>query len=404
MIPLLKEFVTEVKNFTDCEAIGIRILDENGNIPYEAHEGFAQSFYQSECPLSLKSDQGMCINVIKGDIDPSHPFYTERGSFYVNGTTRFLATVSEEEKGQTRNLCNEYGYESVALVPITLGDRILGLIHIADPRENKVPLWIVEVLERIGSQLAQAIERIGIEESLREAHDELKRTSESALRESRDQLQVLAGKLSTVQEEERRQLARELHDDLSQRLAVLAIDTGKLEKQFQADKQAGKKPLQKIREEIIKLSSDVHSLSRQLHPSIIDDLGLVDAMRSECESFSHREGILVDYTLERIPSDISKEVSLCLYRVMQESLRNIAKHTQAKQVEVILQYEDNEILLQVKDQGGGFDPLQLPKKVGLGLASMKERVRLIQGKISLRSEIGQGTTVEVRIPVAEGLT
>lgn len=121
MIPLLKEFVAELKELTGCAAVGIRILGEDEKIPYEAYDGFCQRFYESENLLSIKSDQCMCINVVKGTTDPKLPFYTKGGSFYMNGTTRFLATVSEEEKGKTRNVCNQFGYESVALVPIRFG-------------------------------------------------------------------------------------------------------------------------------------------------------------------------------------------------------------------------------------------------------------------------------------------
>ncbi|MBC8264007.1 MAG: PAS domain S-box protein [Anaerolineales bacterium] len=172
--PLLKEFVAEIKNFTDCAAVGLRMLDEKGNIPYQAYEGFSYEFYESESPLSIKSDQCMCINVIKRTTDPKLSYYTEGGSYYINGTTRFLATVPEEEKGPSRNVCNEFGYESVALVPIRLGERILGLIHVADPRENMVPLEMVEVLEGTAMQLGTAIQRVQAEEALRESERRLK--------------------------------------------------------------------------------------------------------------------------------------------------------------------------------------------------------------------------------------
>ncbi len=166
MKPVLKEFIVEIKNVTRCEAIGIRILDEEGNIPYEAYKGFSKWFYESESPLSIKSDQCMCINVVKGNPDPKLPFFTEYGSFYMNGTTRFLATVSEEDKEQTRNVCNQVGYESVALVPIKVGDLILGLIHIADPLENMVPIETVKVIEETAMYLGPAVQRISAEERL----------------------------------------------------------------------------------------------------------------------------------------------------------------------------------------------------------------------------------------------
>jgi len=115
MTPLLDEFIIEIKKLTGCEAVAVRILDRDGNIPYQAYDGFSKEFYRSENPLSIESDRCMCINVIKGKSDPRLTFYTEGGSFFMNGTTRFLATVSEEQKGKTRNVCNRFGYESVAL-------------------------------------------------------------------------------------------------------------------------------------------------------------------------------------------------------------------------------------------------------------------------------------------------
>ena len=171
MEPLLKEFLTEIRSFTGCEAAGIRMLDEDGNIPYSAHEGFPREFYELESPLSIKLDRCMCINVIKGLTDPNLPFYTNDGSFYMNATTLFLATVSEEDKGQTRNACNRFGYESVALIPIRMGKLIVGLFHIADSHENMIPRWVVNVLEGAAVQLGVAIERIWAEEALRKSEE-----------------------------------------------------------------------------------------------------------------------------------------------------------------------------------------------------------------------------------------
>jgi PAS domain S-box-containing protein len=175
MKPLLDEFVFEIKKLTRCDSVGIRMLDKEGNIPYEAYQGFSREFYKSESPLSIRTDNCMCINVIKGDVDPSLSFYTDRGSFFMNGTTKFLATVSEEEKGKTRNVCNLSGYESVALIPISLGDNIFGMIHLADHNENMVPLKIVESLEIVAMQLATAIQRVWIQQDLKESENRFRR-------------------------------------------------------------------------------------------------------------------------------------------------------------------------------------------------------------------------------------
>jgi len=106
---LIADFVHEIKAYLGCEAVGVRVLDGEGNIPYQAYEGFSAGFFESESPLSINSDQCMCINVIKGETDPQLPFYTAGGSFYMNATTRFLATVAAEDKGVTRNICNTVG-------------------------------------------------------------------------------------------------------------------------------------------------------------------------------------------------------------------------------------------------------------------------------------------------------
>jgi len=170
--PMLRQVVLAIQDFTQCQAVGVRILDRQGNIPYEAYVGFSRSFYEHESPLSIHSDRCMCINVVKGQTDPSLPFYTPHGSFYINGTTRFLDTVSQKDKGQTRNVCHEMGFESVALIPIRCNDEILGLIHLADPREHCVPLSVVETLENIAMQLGLAVRRAMAEEALQQSERE----------------------------------------------------------------------------------------------------------------------------------------------------------------------------------------------------------------------------------------
>jgi len=170
--PMLRQIVQEIQDFAKCQAVGIRILDEKGNIPYEAYTGFSREFYERESPLSIHDDHCMCINVIAGTTDPSMPFYTPHGSFYMNGTTRFLATVPQEDKGRTRNVCNEMGFESVALIPIRSNNQILGLIHLADRREQRVRLSLVEILENVAMQLGVAVRRATAEEALRQSERE----------------------------------------------------------------------------------------------------------------------------------------------------------------------------------------------------------------------------------------
>ncbi|HVN73695.1 MAG TPA: PAS domain S-box protein [Methanoregula sp.] len=166
---MLGEYARLLQGYTGCDSIGIRLLDSRGNIPYHANIGFSEDFFNRESPLSIEADSCMCINVIKGKTDPSLPFYTAGGSFYINGTTKFLSTVSDEEKGKTRNVCNQAGYESVALIPIRKGEQIIGLLHLADHREGMVPLRTVRILETIALSMGSPILRSQAEQALRES-------------------------------------------------------------------------------------------------------------------------------------------------------------------------------------------------------------------------------------------
>jgi PAS domain S-box-containing protein len=225
------------------------------------------------------------------------------------------------------------------------------------------------------------------------------RQSEAALRAHQAELQSLASKLIWAQEEERRRLARELHDDLSQRLAFLAIETGRWEKMSDVVPPIILDELHMLHEQLVTLATDVHALSHQLHSSMLDDLGLVDALRTECAGVMQREGVTVSFEAVDVPTILSREVTLCLYRILQEGLRNVVKHACAKHVEVVLRRIDDLLDLTIHDTGVGFVPEQMRGKAGLGLASMAERVRLVQGTFTLVSQPGHGTTIGVRVPL-----
>ena len=222
-----------------------------------------------------------------------------------------------------------------------------------------------------------------------------RKKTEASLAKSRQVLRMLADGLLSVQEEERRRLARELHDDLTQRLAVLAIEAGKLERQIEASPGEIREKVRQMREQMVKLSADVHDISRQLHPSIIEDLGLRQAIQSECVNFTKREGIAVKYEPENIPSKIPRDTSVCLFRIAQEGLRNIAKHAKVTEAQVKLIGSDNTITLTIEDAGIGFDPTRVRGDAGLGLVSMEERARLIRGEFHVQSKPGRGTVIRV---------
>jgi signal transduction histidine kinase len=218
-----------------------------------------------------------------------------------------------------------------------------------------------------------------------------------AEREARD----LAGKILTAQEDERRYLAREMHDDLSQRLAASAIEAGNLEQRFQESPESHA-ALGSLKNNLIAICDDVHRLSRQIHPAILDDFGLADALHSECDRFADRERVAVEFRSGDLPANLPKEVALCLYRIAQEALWNAAKYAHSERVTVELNADPEFVHLEIRDFGRGFDPLQVSDRQGLGLASMRERARLVRGTINIDSAPGKGVKVTVQVPAPEG--
>jgi PAS domain S-box-containing protein len=218
----------------------------------------------------------------------------------------------------------------------------------------------------------------------------------------------LSRRLIRAHEAERARLGRELHDDVTQRLAVLAIETGRIERG--ADKISPAETLRGIREGLVRLSEDIHALSYRLHPALLEDLGLAEALKAECERFSRQESIPAEVTLMDLPDNVSPDLALCLFRVTQEALRNAARHAKASRVEISLRVfslralNDN-LQLVVNDNGIGFDPAMARACPSLGLESMRERVFLVDGQLHVESSPGQGTTVLVTVPLktkAEG--
>lgn len=240
-------------------------------------------------------------------------------------------------------------------------------------------------------------EFLGIRASNRDITE--RKQAEAKIIEREKDLHKLTGRLISGQEEERRRLARELHDDLTQRMAVLAIQTGRMEQAARDGRQPALEEFHDLRDQAVQISADIHNISRRIHPSILDDLGLEKAIESECARFSHREGIAVAFEAEDLPENLSKDVALSLYRIIQEGLTNIAKYACARHATISLKGTRHGIFLSLQDDGIGFDPAEVRKKPGLGLSSMRERVRIIRGKFRITAESGKGTTILVNVPL-----
>jgi signal transduction histidine kinase/ABC-type uncharacterized transport system substrate-binding protein len=222
--------------------------------------------------------------------------------------------------------------------------------------------------------------------------------SDRELQISRGNAQQLARKLLTAQEDERRRLAREMHDDITQRLAAAAIACGQLQQDASLT-QRSRSEVADLSESLIKISKDVHQFSRRLHPSILEELGLLDAIRYECNTVKAQSGISLTMRYGKLPDELPKELQLCLYRVAQESLRNMAKHSGATEGEIVLSADAESIRLQVKDNGVGLTATRDRGQPGLGLVAMQERVHLVGGSLVITSDAGTGTCIDVRLPL-----
>lgn len=597
MRPLLDEFVSEIKAITGCDATGIRILDKHGNIPYQSYVGFSRKFFERENPLCTSSHDCMCVNVIQGTTDPKTSFYSN-GSFFLNNTTAYLKSLSPDERLKTRGVCNAYGYESLALIPIRMDRRILGLIHVADSRPDKVPPRLVKSLEGIAMQLGAAIQRIKAEEKLRNAYGKLeervkKRTHEltqinkqlrleiedrkkteaalklnesrlaalyqlsqmekSSLQEicdfaveqgvqltqseygylffmnedetvltvhawsseamticavpglpkvymvkdtglwgeavrqrrpvitnayasseyrrglpvghvsirrhmnipvfegnrivavagvankitdyvntdvrqldllmrgmwrhiqrkqaqevllaSEEKLRFLTTQLLTAQEKERKRIAIELHDELGQALLTLKLQLRALQRQLRDDQDSLKGEFEYLFKHINIVTDNVRRLSKELSPSILEDLGLVAALTWLVKEIGKHHYIDITCDIDLLQGLFDSEKELLLFRIFQEALTNVAKHARTRFASVSAECNTDEDRLKIviADKGKGFDVEQATamdvKERGLGLSAMYERVRILGGTIDIRSEADEGTQIIINVPI-----
>jgi len=249
------------------------------------------------------------------------------------------------------------------------------------------------VITSVSCVMEEITERVRAQEALA--------ASEAALRHSHARTRSLAGRLITAQETERTRIARELHDDVSQRLATLAIGLSSLKRELPSGCAHLSDELQQYQDWAVEMADDIRNLSHELHPGVLRHAGLAAALKSVCCEVERKRGLAVSFEASDQLEDVPPEMALCLYRVAQETLHNAASHAGARHVLVGLTLREEELELSVRDDGCGFDLASARRRGGLGLLSIDERVRLVGGVVELRTAPGRGTAVSVRIPFAE---
>ena len=209
----------------------------------------------------------------------------------------------------------------------------------------------------------------------------------------------LSGLLIQAQEAERSRLASELHDDFSQRLALLALDIETAAEAISESPQEAGQQLHRLLDSASEIGADLHTLSRRLHPSALENLGLVAGVSAFCKEFAAQQSLQVDFTHDNVPRTVPPEAALCLFRIVQEGLRNVKKHSGVSSTQVALELVGDTLHVSVCDQGIGFSMKDIRDKAGLGVRSMGERANLLGGRFEIHSEPHKGTRIDAWVPI-----
>jgi PAS domain S-box-containing protein len=268
------------------------------------------------------------------------------------------------------------------------------------PTLTGISKWWDVVVTPITDAVGNVVQLLSISRDIteRKCAEEALLVSEEALRDSYERIEYLAGRLIVAQEEERKYIARELHDDLNQQVAALALGLGKLERQLRNADTPIRNQLEKLEDRLTRLSEQIRRLSHELHSSTLEHVGISAALKLYCVEFAEMQGIRVNLKIEGNIEPMPTDSALCLYRVAQESLRNIVKHSGAKAAEIVMIGSDDSIELRITDEGKGFNPDEVKGRQGLGLVSIAERVKLLRGSFEVNSKPGMGTELRVTIP------
>ena len=211
-------------------------------------------------------------------------------------------------------------------------------------------------------------------------------------------LEKLSQRLLTLQEDERRRIAMELHDDYGQRMASLLFELAATAERPDASPDV-RLVIQKMGERLSSVARDIQQLSRSLHSAVLEKVGLESAIRADCNSVQQRMAWAVDFRSIGVPKQLPKPLSLATYRIFQEALQNSLKHSETRRLTVTLALDDGNLVLRVEDYGQGFDAKSANQAGSLGLVSMRERMRMVGGAFVIDSEIGKGTVIEATVPI-----
>ncbi|MDO8490525.1 MAG: ATP-binding protein [Dehalococcoidia bacterium] len=411
----LEHLVRRLQDYSHCGSIGIRLLDDEGNIPYACYTGFSQEFFRSEGRLSVHRDQCFCINVVTRETPSGLPCYTQGGSFLSNGLSKLLDSVPEEKIGRSRRMCKRFGYESVALVPVRHQDRTLGLIHLAYEAENRIPTETAQLLERVGLYAGDALHLFLTEEALRQSEARYRMLAESrpdgvlSLDAGRKELEELRDEFLDI-------ASHEMRSPLT--VIIGAVNTA-LAEQTRLDPEETRQLLQDAASEAETLSSLLSNfieISRAQTGRLALEPEPVNIKKVARETV---DKIARQYTGHRIVLDFPKRLPKVLAdqpkveRILSNLLENATRHSPAgSEIRVFAQPRKEHLTIGVSDQRAGTTQaredlvaaLQYPedsrsiKGAGMGLLVCRRLVEAHGGSIWVDSEAVQGCTLLFTLP------
>jgi len=371
---ILEVALDNVLNVMNGSIGGILLVDEwTQTLTYRVYRGLSARYVEG---MHLKLGEGIAGRVAQ------------------TGRSVLLEDISADPRAAHLDLVRTEGLKAFISVPLRAREAVLGVINMASHSSHRFTEEDEHLLYSIGDIVGVAVEQARLQETLRKG---------------RERYRELARRTLLAQEEERRRLARELHDETSQTLSGLALNLQVLIEMADMHgirNDEFKAKLKKAQSLAVQISAEVSRLIRELRPGLLDTLGLIPALRQYAEANLGPQGIKVSLKSQGNLGSLSSEVETGLFRFAQGAISNIARHAQAKNVAITLECEDDELRLCISDDGVGFDVSQITgieeSGRGHGLFSMKERVSLMGGRCSVKSQPGQGTTVTAIVPIIRG--
>ena len=376
--------VNVLQEWSGCRCLGIRILDEKGNIPYESYTGFSQAFLDSENLLSVKKDQCICIRTIAGDTSfRDLSVITQYGSFYTDNILRYVNSLTEPERARFRSGCVQNGFKSVAVIPVRYHEKMIGAIHFADEREGMTSFNKVLFAETLANVIGESIYKFNAEDNLKK---------------SQDRLRNLTAYLQGVRENERTIIAREIHDELGQIMTALKIELSWMQDKYN-DHGALNEKTRSMLSLIDSTIQTVKKIITDLRPGILDHLGISAAIEWQAEEFQRITGI--PCAVFMVPEEIhlGKDLTTNIFRIFQEILTNVTRHAQATHVDVHLEESGETVMLNVRDNGNGISEEQISNPSSFGIMGIRERVNFLGGSFKITGSPGEGTEISIIVPL-----